>query len=130
MYQTGAVMFEGFDFETIPPRGDDHPGRSRDQLARRLSRDDIRKQNNISTSRREAAKIQLMIASLNSDIAILENTIAADLEKSWVKDPRNPNFSILLRTLMTRRDNLKDTVIALANRLNKTESILREIETA
>jgi hypothetical protein len=116
-------------FETIP-HGSNHPGRIRGRLAKRLAREHGRKQKQIDTSQREAAQIRSMIASLNRTIASLDGSIAADLEKSHVRDPRHYAFPISARTMIARRDNLRSTIAALSDRLSKLDHGFPETEAA
>ena len=116
-------------FETIL-RGSNHPGRIRDRLAKRLAREQGRKQKENEIRQREAAQIRSMISSLNSTIASLDGSIAADLERSLIQDPQHCAFPISARTMIARRDNLKGTVAALSDRLAKVEVILPESQAA
>jgi chorismate mutase len=122
-------MTQKYCFETIPP-GSNHPGRIRGRLAKRLAREQGRKQKEIGTSQREAAQIRSMIASLNRTIASLDGSIAADLEKSQIRDPRHYAFPIAARTMIARRDNLAATIAALSDRLSNLDPFLPEAEAA
>jgi hypothetical protein len=113
-------MSDEYYFETIP-RGSNHPGRIGERLAKWHAREQCRKQKKINSSLREAAQIRSMIASLNNTISILDRSIAADLEKSPVRDPRHYAFPISAKTMIARCDNLKGTITALSERLSSLD---------
>jgi hypothetical protein len=70
-------------------------------------------------ARREAAQIRTMLVDLNRIVEILASDIATEEERSRVSDRSDPAYPILARTLATRRNNLKVTIAALEQRLEK-----------
>jgi hypothetical protein len=61
--------------------------------------------------------LRQMISDLDRLIRLLDCDIATEEERSRVFDPVDPAYSILARTLTTRRDNLKNTITLLEQRL-------------
>jgi len=90
-------MTEQYYFETIP-RGSNHPGRIRERLVKHRTREQHRQQKAIEASQREAAQIRSTTASLNLSGSILDSGIAADLEKSLVRNPRHYAYPISAMT--------------------------------
>ena len=66
---------------------------------------------------REVARISALISDLDRAVRILDSDIVAEEESVGVSDPFEPNYPILARTLIARRQNLKDTIAALEKRL-------------
>ena len=112
-------------FERVGRRSD-YPGRIRDRRAKQLARDHGRTQKEIKIRKREAAQLRVMIASIKEAIAVIEVSLAADLEGSRIKDPLHHAFPLSAKTMIARRDNLSTTVAALADRLAKIEVNLPE----
>ena len=115
--------------ETIP-RGSNYPGRVRNRLAKQLVREKSRLQRENEIRQREVAQIRTMVSSLKDAIAVLEVSIAADLERSCIKDPVHRAFPLTAKTMIARRDNLSNTVAALSDRLTKVEVNLPETQAA
>jgi hypothetical protein len=67
---------------------------------------------------KEAAQISKMIGDLGRLIQILDCEIATDEERAGVSDRSDPTYPILARTLAVRRNNLRDTITALEQRLS------------
>ncbi|MBR1157507.1 hypothetical protein [Bradyrhizobium sp. JYMT SZCCT0428] len=66
---------------------------------------------------REARVIRNMLADLDRTICLLDGDIAAEEERSQIFEIFDPRYSLLARTLVARRDNVKVTVATLARRL-------------
>jgi hypothetical protein len=66
---------------------------------------------------REASKIRILITDLDRRVRILDRDITTEEEFAGVFDHFDPAYPILARTLVARRDNLKDTIAALEKRL-------------
>jgi hypothetical protein len=66
---------------------------------------------------REAAKIRILIADLDRHVRMLDRDITTEEEFAGVFDHFDPAYPNLARTLVARRDNLKDTIAALEKRL-------------
>jgi hypothetical protein len=58
-----------------------------------------------------------MIDDLGRTIQLIECDIAVEEERSGIFDPFDARYPVLARALTARRDNLKVTIIALAQRL-------------
>jgi hypothetical protein len=69
------------------------------------------------TALREVSTIRTMVDDLNRTIQLLNVDITAEEECARVFDRSHANYPILARRLATRRDNLKDTIIVLEQRL-------------
>jgi hypothetical protein len=115
-------MTDQYYFETTEiKRGTDHPGRMRAQLAKRRLQDESRIQREIEDNRRAAAQIRAMIAKLDRAVSSLEDSINADLERAYVRDPSHYAYPISVRTMTARRENLKATIAILLERLAKVD---------
>ena len=66
---------------------------------------------------REATKTKALIADLDRIVQILNDAIKAEEELAGVYDPLQAQYSMHVRELAARRDNLADTIAALENRL-------------
>ena len=66
---------------------------------------------------REAEQIRTLIADLDRVVLNLDCDVAAEEERAGVADRSEAAYPILARTLATRRDNLRDTIVALEQRL-------------
>jgi hypothetical protein len=75
---------------------------------------------------REAVQIRTLIAELDRVIRLLNRDIAAEEERARVYHQSDANYPILARTLTARRNNLKNTVAALEQRLAMTTAPLFE----
>jgi hypothetical protein len=70
----------------------------------------------------EATKIMTLIESLSRCVQLLNCDIETEEERTRCCDLlRDPAYSILARSLTTRRDNLAATIAALQERLSRTE---------
>ena len=75
---------------------------------------------------REAAQISTMISDLDRCVRLLDCDIAAEEERSRISDRSNSAYPILARTLAARRDNLRDTIASLEQRLTTIKAPLVE----
>jgi septation ring formation regulator EzrA len=66
---------------------------------------------------REAAQISTMISDLDRLVQLLDCDIATEEERARISDRSDRVYPILARTLAARRDNLRDTIAALEQRL-------------
>ena len=78
------------------------------------------------TALREAAQIRTLIADLDRVIQILNCDIASEEERTRAFDRSDAKYPMLARTLTARRDNLKNTVAALEQRLATMKAPLFE----
>jgi hypothetical protein len=65
----------------------------------------------------QAAKLASMISDLDRVVRILDCDIATEEERAGVSDPFSAAYPSLARALTARRDNLKQTIVALERRL-------------
>ena len=69
------------------------------------------------TLRETASAHRLQIATLISDLSRLVNVLTADVEheetRAGVRNPTDPAYPVLARTLCTRRENIRATIAAL-----------------
>jgi hypothetical protein len=72
---------------------------------------------NDATSR-EAVQLSRLISDLDRLVRILDCDIATEEERARVSDRSDAVYPILARTLAARRDNLRDTITALEQRLS------------
>jgi hypothetical protein len=82
------------------------------------------------TARREAAQIRTMIADLDRRVGLLNSDIASEEERVRVSDPSNFAYPIHAKTMAARRDNLRVTIAALDQRLEKIDAAQREAAAA
>jgi hypothetical protein len=66
---------------------------------------------------REAAQVSALISDLDRAVRIINQDIAAEEERARVSDRSDTAYPILARALAARRDNLRDTIAALEQRL-------------
>ena len=66
---------------------------------------------------REAAQTRTLIADLDRIVQILNSDIAAEEGRAGVSDCFQAEYPMHARGLAARRDNLKDTIAALEQRL-------------
>jgi hypothetical protein len=67
---------------------------------------------------KEAEQIRTLIADLDRVVRILNCDIATEEERAGVADRSDAAYPMLARTLAARRDNLRDTITALEQRLS------------
>jgi len=75
---------------------------------------------------REAMQTMTLIAELNRIVLIIDSDIAAQEEQARVFDRSQVEYPMLARTLAVRRDNLRNTIAALEQRLATTEKPMFE----
>ena len=66
---------------------------------------------------KEAAKVNALINELDRRVRLLESDIAREEGLSGASDPFSTAYPLQARMMMARRDNLKQTIAALAKRL-------------
>ena len=84
----------------------------------------MRHQRHFDTSeavQREAVQIWKMIVNLDRSVQLLNCDIATEEERTGIFDHSDIAYPILARMLATRRDNLKETITALEQRLSKLD---------
>jgi phage shock protein A len=84
----------------------------------------MKQQRHFDTSeaaQREAAQIWKMIVDLDRSVQLLNCDIMTEEERTRIADRSNAAYPILARMLAARRDNLKDTITALEQRLSKLD---------
>ena len=79
---------------------------------------------------REAAQISTMISDLDRLVRLLDCDITTEEERARISDRSEPAYPILARTLAARRDNLRDTITALEQRLTTIKAPLVEMVAA
>jgi hypothetical protein len=67
---------------------------------------------------KEVAQLSALVGSLDRVVRVLESDIAAEEERSGVSDPHNANYPTLARMMTARRNNLRETIVALERRLS------------
>jgi hypothetical protein len=107
-----------FETEVLRGFGGD-PGRVRVLSTKRRPTDESRRQAEIDASRWKAVQTRALIAELERTVVSLEVDIAAELERTRVRDPLNIAYPISVTTLAARRDNVKATLAALSERLTE-----------
>jgi hypothetical protein len=70
-----------------------------------------------ANANQEVRVISIMLADLDLTIRLLEDDIAAEEERTQICNTFDPLYSMLARNLVARRDNVKVTVVMLAQRL-------------
>jgi hypothetical protein len=70
---------------------------------------------------RKAILIWKMIADIDRTVRLLDCDITTEEERVGIFNRSDATYPILARTLATRRDNLKDTMSALEQRLPKLD---------
>lgn len=71
----------------------------------------------------EAARIRTLIADMDRTLRILDIDIATVEERTQTFDRNDPTYSTLARALVTRRDNLEQTISALENQLFEINAV-------
>jgi septation ring formation regulator EzrA len=72
---------------------------------------------------REATQTKTLIADIDRIVQILNADIAAEEEQAGIFDCSRPEYPVLARALAARRDNLKETIAALEQRLELTRAL-------
>jgi hypothetical protein len=70
---------------------------------------------------REAVQISRMISDLDRLVRLLDCNIAIQEECAGISDRSATAYPILARSLAARRDNLRETIAALEQRLSKLD---------
>ena len=84
----------------------------------------MKQQGHFDTSKvaqREAVQIRKTIVDLDRYVQLLNCDITTEEERTRISDRSDAAYSILARMLAARRDNLKDTITALEQRLSKLD---------
>ncbi len=84
----------------------------------------MKQQRHFDTSKvaqREAVQIRKTIVDLDRYVQLLNCDITTEEERTRISDRSDAAYSILARMLAARRDNLKDTITALEQRLSKLD---------
>ena len=79
---------------------------------------------------REVAQISTMISDLDRLVRLLNCDIAIQEERAGISDRSDVAYPILARTLAARRDNLRETIAALEQRLSKLDQAELVLEPA
>lgn len=69
----------------------------------------------------EARRITTLIESLSRRVQLLDCDIETEEKRTKCCDLRDPAYSVLARSLTSRRDNLAATIAALQERLSRME---------
>jgi septation ring formation regulator EzrA len=69
----------------------------------------------------EAEKIRKMIGDLDRSVQLLNCDIASEEERTRISDRSDAAYSLLARMLAARRENLRETIAALEQRLSKLD---------
>jgi len=77
----------------------------------------VDKARHFETKLRQELVIRTMLNDLDRTARQLDIDLAAEEQRSLVFDRSDPTYSILAKSLATRRDNLKHTIVALQQRL-------------
>ena len=67
---------------------------------------------------KEVAQLSALVSNLDRVVRVLDSDIAAEEERSGVSDPNSANYPVLARTMTARRNNLRETIVALERRLS------------
>jgi phage shock protein A len=77
-----------------------------------------------SAACKEAAKVRALINELGRRVRILESDIAREEERAGVSNAINAAYPVLARAMAAQRDNLKQTIAALEQRLPSEPVVL------
>jgi flagellar protein FliJ len=77
-----------------------------------------RRDSPIDIKQREALLLQSIIVEVERSILALDRSIEVEQERTGVRDRSHFSYSMSARAMETRRDNLKITRAALADRLS------------
>jgi hypothetical protein len=78
----------------------------------------------------EAIKLRKMIGDLDRSVRLLNCDISTEEERARIFDRSDVAYPMLARTLAARRDNLRDTITALEQRLSKLDQGSPPVRTA
>ena len=76
-----------------------------------------------TAAQRQTALIQGIISNLGRTVSTLNATIEAELESVRVREPSHFAFSIAIKAMMVRRDNLTASIAVLTERLADTDQV-------
>ena len=79
--------------------------------------------NEVEAASIKAAQIKGLIDSINRFVQLLNYDIETEEERTRCWDCRDPDYSVLARSLTARRDNLATTIAALQERLTHAEAL-------
>ena len=97
----------------------------RDSKMRDASRLLRRKQFNVSDKERRIALLGTMIRDFGNMIANLDGEIAAEEDRTRIKDPRHPAYSMFAKAAAKRRENL---LISVAHTKSMLDVAKREFD--
>ena len=80
--------------------------------------------NEVEAASIEAAQIKTLIDSIIRFVQTLNYDIETEEERTRCRDCRDPDYSVLARSLTARRDNLATTIAALQERLAHAEALI------
>jgi hypothetical protein len=86
----------------------------------------MRQQRHFDTHRAtqlEAVMIRKMICDLDRSVQLLSSDIGIDEERTRISNRSDAAYSILARMMGARRDNLKNTIVALQGRLSTLDQV-------
>lgn len=72
---------------------------------------------NPNAAGKEVARVRALINELDRRLRILESDIAREEDLAGVSNPLSAAYPVLARTMAAQRDNLKQTIAALEQRL-------------
>jgi hypothetical protein len=70
-----------------------------------------------ATAQREDTTIRTLMDDFDRTMQVVECDIATEEQRAGIFDPADAKYPVLARALATRRNNLKVTIVALAQRL-------------
>ena len=77
----------------------------------------------LQNSQREVAQINTLISNLARSVELLNLDIDFEEERARIRDFSDPAYPILARHLLTRRENLMETIAALQARVGTSEPL-------
>jgi hypothetical protein len=108
-----------YQFETIGHKARrDHPEGGDASLAKRRAQHEARRQKEQEANQREAGQLRTLIISLGQEVANLDDSIASELTQSGAPERPQLAYPTSVRMMHVRRDNLKNTIDALTDRLS------------
>lgn len=76
----------------------------------------------LRTTPRKAVQIETFISRLARTVEIITSDIAHEEQRSSVRDPHDPAYPMIARTLIARRDNLRASIVSLRAHANNSET--------
>ena len=83
--------------------------------AKRRAREERKRLDYLNAAQKRQRATEVMLRDLQRTVAMLEESIKAELESVWIKTPSHFAFPMNARELVARRDNLKATIAALTD---------------